>query len=68
MGTVLRLSQYRVGFCWQGNCNSRSKDWSYVNSVTVFAKALNSASVVDLATVFCFFDPQDTRFGPMNTQ
>jgi hypothetical protein len=35
--------------------SSISKDWSHANLAAAFANALYSASVLDLATVACFF-------------
>ena len=42
-------------------------DWTQIISAVAFAKALYSASVLDLDTVACFFAHHDIKFGPKNT-
>lgn len=50
-----------------GTCSSTSNLCTHITSAVALAKALNSASVLDLETVGCFLSVQDTRFGPTNT-
>ena len=47
---------------------SLSKGISHINSQTTDAIALYSASAEDLETVCCFFDFQDIKESPRNTQ
>jgi hypothetical protein len=43
------------------SCNT---DCTQIISLVAFAKALYSASVLDLDTVFCFLELHETRFDP----
>ena len=61
-----KLSQDRTGTrCWD-TPSSLSSDSTQMASAAPFAKALYSASVLDLDTVGCFFELQEMRFGPTN--
>jgi hypothetical protein len=51
-----------------GIFSSLSRDWIHKTSEAVFARLLYSASVLDLATRVCFFELQETRFGPKKMQ
>ena len=57
---MLRLSHHTVRGAFCLIFNSIRKDEIHINSEVAFAKLLYLASVVDLETVCCFLDHQDT--------
>ena len=62
-----RLShQINGALCWN-TPNSFSSDCTQIISVVMLAIALYSTSVLDLDTVACFLELQNTRFVPRNT-
>lgn len=58
------LSHQMIVGLSKGCRNSLSKDRSQISSAVVFATALYSASVEDLATVGCFLADQEIKFVP----
>ena len=57
---MLRLSHHTVRGAFFLIFNSIRKDEIHINSEVAFANLLYLASVVDLETVCCFLDHQDT--------
>jgi hypothetical protein len=51
-------------FCFNVTTSSRSNTPVHINLVVASAKALYSASVLDLDTVCCFFALHEIKFGP----
>jgi hypothetical protein len=62
------LSHQSTGGAEIGRPSSDSKDCNHESSAAVFAKALYSASMLDLATVTCFLQLYEIRFVPKKTQ
>jgi hypothetical protein len=60
------MSHQILGFSFNLTPNSVSRASTQINSAVAFAKALYSASVLDLETVACFLALQETKFGPTN--
>lgn len=59
------LSQYITGGVGNVRCISVRSEHIHRTSDAVFATALYSASVEDLATLLCFLEDQDIGFRPM---
>jgi hypothetical protein len=53
-------------FLLKGNTSSRTSASTQISSAVEFARALYSASVLDLDTVGYFMALQETRLGPKN--